>query len=169
MQWCILHYLQHILSFLPLHNTIIPNYSYLFFHNHTIVPYVSTTMFASIIKNNNTEKCHDFNSFQMGLQSYCKPVVVNIENPVSTQILYLVSLLIVVIFFLLLLRWFDFISVFRWTCHGRWHSTIILYKYILLLYNIRYIYICLLCFTVLYRYIVCYFMHILYYLHIYTI
>lgn len=51
--------------------------------------------------------------FQMGLQSYCKPVEVNVENPVSTQILYLVSLLVLVILFLLLLRWFDFISVFR--------------------------------------------------------
>ncbi|XP_025207528.1 uncharacterized protein LOC112603246 isoform X2 [Melanaphis sacchari] len=54
-----------------------------------------------------------YNGGWMGLQSYCKPVVINVENPVSTQILYLVSLLIVVIFFLLLLRWFDFISVFR--------------------------------------------------------
>ncbi|XP_015369779.1 PREDICTED: uncharacterized protein LOC107165867 isoform X2 [Diuraphis noxia] len=54
-----------------------------------------------------------YNGGWMGLQSYCKPVVVNIENPVSTQILYLVSLLILVIFFLLFLRWFNFISVFR--------------------------------------------------------
>ncbi|KAE9525137.1 hypothetical protein AGLY_014551 [Aphis glycines] len=54
-----------------------------------------------------------YNGGWMGLQSYCKPVVINVENPVSTQILYLVSLLIVVIFFLLLLRWFNFISVFR--------------------------------------------------------
>lgn len=49
----------------------------------------------------------------MGLQSYCKPVVVNVENPVSTQIVYFASSLLVIILFLLLLRWFDFISVFR--------------------------------------------------------
>jgi len=54
-----------------------------------------------------------YNGGWVGLQSYCKPVEVNVENPVSTHIRYLVSLLIVVIIFLLLLRWFDFISVFR--------------------------------------------------------
>ncbi|VVC45746.1 Blc2 family,Bcl2-like [Cinara cedri] len=54
-----------------------------------------------------------YNGGWMGLQSYCKPVVVNIENPVFTQIMYLISLLGIIIFLLLLLRWLDFVSVFR--------------------------------------------------------
>ncbi|XP_025419446.1 uncharacterized protein LOC112689803 isoform X2 [Sipha flava] len=54
-----------------------------------------------------------YNGGWMGLQSYCKPIVVNVENPISTQIVYLVSCLVVIIFFLLMLRWFDFISMFR--------------------------------------------------------
>ncbi|XP_050430995.1 bcl-2-related ovarian killer protein homolog B-like isoform X2 [Adelges cooleyi] len=52
-----------------------------------------------------------YNGGWIGLQTYCRPA--NVENSVSSSILSLATLLIVLILFLLLLRWLKNVALFR--------------------------------------------------------